>query len=77
MGSAGEFGLLFAFFANKPDAPKGTEPTLSVEDLTLMFERKQFPSGWKTWKKEASTWVTSTVYLAASAVKEFENLKKS
>lgn len=75
VGSAGEFGLLFAFFANKPDAPKGTEPTLSVEDLTLMFERKQFPSGWETWKKEASTWVTSTVHLAASTVKEFENLK--
>ena len=77
VSSAGEFGLLFAFFANKPGATKGSEPTLSVEDLTLMFEHKQFPAGWKTWKKDASTWVTSTVHLASSAVKKFESLKNS
>ena len=77
VSSAGEFGLLFAFFANKPGTLKGSEPTLSVEDLTLMFEHKQFPAGWKTWKKDASTWVTSTVHLASSAVKKFESLKNS
>jgi len=75
VSSAGEFGLLFAFFANKPGAPKGSEPSLSVEDLTLMFEHKQFPVGWKTWKKDASTWVTRTVHLASSAVKKFESIK--
>jgi len=75
LGSAGEFGLLFAFFANKPGGQMvESEPALSVEDLTLIFEHKQFPPGWKTWKKTASSWVTSTIHLVASAIKEFEKL---
>ncbi|SET51374.1 hypothetical protein SAMN05216326_1324 [Nitrosomonas marina] len=44
--SAGEFGLLFAFFANKPDAKTiDSQPVLSVADLTLMFKDKKTSAG--------------------------------
>ena len=47
VGSAGEFGLLFAFLANTPDAhEEDGEPTISVTDLETMFVQKSFrPAG--------------------------------
>ena len=78
VGSAGEFGLLFAFFANKPGAKKiQGEPAIEVEDLRLMFVNKRFPQGWEHWKKTRVDWVTNTTGLLASAAKEYHRLKGS
>ncbi len=77
IGSAGEFGLLFAFFANKPDAQElDGEPTLTVEDLKLMFIDKHLPAGWETWKKSRIDWVTNTSALVESAREEYKRLKQ-
>lgn len=75
-GSAGEFGLLFAFFANKPDARKlDGEPALAVEDLKLMFVDKRLPAGWDTWEKSRIDWVRNTHALMQSAKEEYKRLK--
>ena len=75
-GSAGEFGLLFAFFANKPGAEElDGEPALAIEDLKLMFVDKQLPAGWKTWEKSAIDWVLNTKALESSAREEYQRLK--
>ncbi len=77
VGSAGEFGLLFAFLANKPGAlPLDGEPALSVQDLHSMFVAKKFPNGWESWKKNATDWVVNTHGLARSAHEEYQRLKK-
>jgi len=76
-GSAGEFGLLFAFLKNKPGAQElDGEPALAVEDLKLMFVDKQLPAGWKTWKKSAFDWVRNTTALEASAREEYMRLNQ-
>lgn len=76
VGSAGEFGLLFAFLANKPGARKlDGEPTVSVDDLRAMFVDKRFPNGWENWKKTRLDWVTNTTGLLMSAGKEYLALK--
>jgi hypothetical protein len=78
IGSAGEFGLLFAFFANKPDAQQlDDEPTLAVEDLKLMFVEKRLPAGWETWKKSRIDWVKNTKGLYESAREEYKRLKQT
>lgn len=76
VGSAGEFGLLFAFVANKPGAKKvHGEPTVDVDDLKTMFVGKRLPAGWETWKKSRVDWVTNTTGLLLSAAKEYRKLK--
>jgi hypothetical protein len=76
IGSAGEFGLLFAFFANKPGAQeRDGEPTLAVDDLKLMFVEKGLPPGWETWEKSAIDWVKNTRGLIESAREEYKRLK--
>ena len=76
VGSSGEFGLLFAFFANKPGAKKiQGEPALEVADLKSMFVEKRLPNGWETWKKSRADWVTNTTGLLLSAAKEYHKLK--
>jgi hypothetical protein len=78
MGSAGEFGLLFAFFVNKPGAVEvSDEPTLAVEDLRSMFVEKRLPAGWDTWEKSRSDWVRNTLALAFEAARQYQKLKKS
>jgi len=78
VGSAGEFGLLFAFFANKPGAEEvDGEPALAVEDLKLMFVDKRLPAGWETWKKSRLDWVKNTKALFDSAREEFARLKQA
>lgn len=73
--SAGEFGLLFAFFANKPGAQEVEgEPALAVEDLKLMFVDKQLPAGWETWEKSAIDWIQNTRGLQDSAREEYHRL---
>jgi len=68
VGSAGEFGLLFAFFTHKPGAASvDGEPALSVDDLRALFEQKRLPDGWETWKKTRTDWVKHTVALVKKA----------
>jgi hypothetical protein len=77
VGSAGEFGLLFAFLANKPGAREiDDEPALAVDDLKAMFVDKRLPDGWETWKKSRLDWVTNTTGLLISAGKEYRALKR-
>jgi hypothetical protein len=76
VGSAGEFGLLFAFVANKPGARKvDGEPTVDVSDLKTIFLDKRLPDGWETWKKNRVDWVKNTTGLLLSAAKEYHRLK--
>lgn len=78
VGSSGEFGLLFAFLANKPGAKKvHGEPAVEVSDLKTMFVDKRLPQGWETWKKSRLDWVTNTTGLLVSAAKEYRKLKGS
>ena len=78
VGSAGEFGLLFAFLANKPDAEElEGEPAVAVEDLKLMFIDKRLPVGWETWKKSRSDWIKNTKGLLESAREEYKRLKRT
>lgn len=75
-GSAGEFGLLFAFLANKPGAQElDDEPALAVDDLKLMFVDKRLPDGWETWEKSAFDWLKHTVALEKSAREAYRQLK--
>jgi hypothetical protein len=77
VGSSGEFGLLFAFLANRPDARKvGDDPAVSVKDLTAMFVDKRLPDGWETWKKSRTDWVHHTTALLSSASREYRRLKR-
>ncbi|TAH42921.1 MAG: hypothetical protein EYC67_15260 [Betaproteobacteria bacterium] len=72
VGSAGEFGLLFAFLANRPGAREiDGEPALAVDDLKAMFVDKRLPDGWDTWKKKRVDWVTSTTALLVAAAREY------
>jgi hypothetical protein len=46
VGSAGEYGLLFAFFANRKGAETlDGEPALPLEDVQSMFVDKRLPGG--------------------------------
>lgn len=78
IGSAGEFGLLFAFLANKPGARHVEgEPAVAVQDLKAMFLDKHLPDGWDTWKKSRIDWVKHTTSLLLSAGKEYRALKSA
>jgi hypothetical protein len=78
LGSAGEFGLLFAFLANKPGAKKvDGEPAVAVEDLKAMFVEKRFPAGSENWKKSWTDWVENTTGLAVSAAKEYHTVRRT
>ena len=69
VGSAGEFGLLFAFLSRSPRTKEADgEPALSLEDVRLMFVAKKFPDGWEQWKKTRHDWVRHTTGLLKSAV---------
>jgi hypothetical protein len=78
VGSAGEFGLLFAFLANRPGAEEvDDEPALAVQDLKSMFVDKRLPDGWETWKKSRVDWLTNTTGLVLSAAEEYRALKRT
>ena len=78
VGSAGEFGLLFAFLAHRPGAREiDSEPAVSVADLQTMFIEKRLPDGWENWKKSRIDWVTNTIGLVISAGKEYFALKRN
>jgi hypothetical protein len=78
IGSAGEFGLLFALLANKPGAKEiDGEPAVTEEDLGAMFLNKRLPEGWETWKKTRTDWVRNTTRLLVSAGKEYRALTRT
>ena len=77
VGSAGEFGLLFAFLAHKPDAQViDGEPAIAVSDVHAMFVDKRFPEGWEHWAKTRADWVTNTTSLLISAGRRYLALEK-
>lgn len=77
VGAAGEFGLLFAMLANKPNAKEiDGEPAVAVDDLVAMFVDKRLPMGWETWKKSRLDWVKHTTALLISAGKAYHDLKR-
>jgi hypothetical protein len=73
IGSAGEFGLLFAFLANRPGMDD--DGTIRLADVEEMMVHHRFPVGWDSWPKRATDWVRATTRIAASAVKA--HLKRS
>lgn len=78
VASAGEFGLLFAFLANKPGAREVEgEPAVAVQDLEAMFVDKHLPEGWETWKKLRMDWVRNTTSLLISAGREYRSLQQT
>ena len=72
VGSAGEFGLLFAFLANSPGTREvDGDPAVSFDDVRLMFVDKRLPDGWQDWKKTRRDWLANTTGLIASALHAF------
>ncbi len=75
VGSAGEFGLLFAFLAHDPNTREiEGEPSLSLDRVQGMFVQKRLPDGWQTWKKSRLDWVVHTTALLLGAAKEYRLL---
>jgi hypothetical protein len=53
--SAGEFGLLLEAFGRElPDGPDRGEKAVAVDDMRLLFERSEFPAGWRETVARAS-----------------------
>jgi hypothetical protein len=72
VGSAGEFGLLFAFLSRSPRTKEADgEPALSLEDVRSMFVAKRLPEGWEQWKKTRRDWVRHTTGLLRSALSAY------
>ena len=63
VGSAGEFGLLFAFFAGRGDG------TVRLEEVRAMMQDLRLPEGWRDWPKQSLDWVRSTARIAAFALR--------
>jgi hypothetical protein len=77
VGSAGEFGLLFAFLVNKPGAKEiDGEPAVDVQDLQAMFVDKRLPTGWQDWKKTRVDWVKNATGLLISAGREYRTIRR-
>jgi hypothetical protein len=75
VGSAGEFGLLFAFLTHDPDTREiAGEPALALDRVHGMFVQKRLPDGWQTWKKSRVDWVVHTTALLLAAGKEYHKL---
>jgi hypothetical protein len=75
VGSAGEFGLLFAFLTHDPDTREiAGEPALALDRVHGMFVQKRLPEGWQTWKKSRVDWVVHTTALLLAAGKEYHKL---
>ena len=64
IGSAGEFGLLFAFFANR-----GEGEGVPLADARTMMAEQRLPHGWEGWPKRATDWVHATLAITAAAIK--------
>jgi hypothetical protein len=78
VGSAGEFGLLFAFLAHDPDTKQiEGEPALSLDHVQAMFAKKQLPEGWQIWKKSRLDWIVHTTMLLRDAAREYHRLSSA
>jgi hypothetical protein len=78
VGSAGEYGLLFAFLVNKPGANEiDGEPALALQDVAGMFLHMRLPAGWETWKKHRIDWAKYTARLLLSAFREYNAIKRN
>jgi hypothetical protein len=76
VGSAGEFGLLFAFLAHSSRTKEmDGEPAVSLDDVRSMFVDKHLPDGWETWKKLRADWVVHTTRLLIVAHSEYRRLE--
>jgi len=75
VGSAGEFGLLFAFLANSPRSTDGDELAVSFDDVRSMFVEKRLPDGWERWKKTQLDWLRNTTGLLVSAARGYHDLQ--
>ena len=64
MGSAGEWGLLFAFLRRSPNSDDGD---IALADVRKMFADKEFPDGWETWEKSTLDWIKATLRLTKDA----------
>jgi len=69
IGSAGEFGLLFAFFAHRGKGESDDEPGLDIADLEAMMAHLRLPDGWASWPKKATDWIHATTKIAAFATR--------
>lgn len=76
VGSAGEWGLLFAFLANSAHTKQVEgEPALVLDTVELMFVRKRLPAGFDTWPKHRSDWVRNTTALLIAAGKAYASAR--
>jgi hypothetical protein len=64
IGSAGEFGLLFAFLANRPGA---ADDAIRLADVEEMMVHHRFPPGWQSWPKKTTDWLRVSTKIAAAA----------
>ncbi len=71
VGSSGEFGLLFAFLAHRPEPEGQGDQGIRLADVEQMFVHHRLPGGWETWPKKASDWVHATTAIAAAASKAY------
>lgn len=70
VGSAGEWGLLFAFLKNSPRS-EGLD--IDLAEVEAMFVRKRLPEGWETWKKTTVDWLRATGWLAVDAAAAYHH----
>jgi hypothetical protein len=65
--SAGEFGLLLEAFGRElPDGPDRGEKAVAVDDMRLLFERSEFPAGWRETVARSSALGWTTVSFGLS-----------
>lgn len=76
VGSAGEFGLLFAFLAHAPSTTHiDGQPAVALADVRRMFVDGKLPEGWASWPKTSTDWVKASVHLSAATVQAYAHLK--
>jgi hypothetical protein len=77
VGSAGEFGLLFALLRESPRTTfRGREAFVSVADLESLFVERRLPAGWASWRKSSRSWAWSTICIAAAALFAYRRLTR-
>jgi hypothetical protein len=75
IGSAGEFGLLFAFLHRSPRTRTvDGEPALSLDDVQAMFVDKRLPEQSDSWGKFRADWIAHTASLVLAAETEYRRL---
>lgn len=65
-GSAGEFGLLFAFLVRRPGHE---DDEIRLADVETMMVHGELPECWEDWPKHTVDWVEATGELALAALR--------